>query len=76
MPSVLLNDNMFKNLTNKELIEKQQELEIKYSKAMVINSLPYEQLLDMEKVLQIVDNEINKRLENGSMDEDELEEDL
>lgn len=76
MPSVLIDDNMFESLTNKELVEKQEELEIKYSKAMIINSLPYEQLLDMEKVLKIIDNEINKRLANGTMDEDELDDEL
>jgi hypothetical protein len=76
MPSILLNSNMFENLSNEDLLDKQEELEIKYSKALVIKAYTPEMLSDMDKVLKIIDNEITKRLENGTMDEDELKDEL
>lgn len=76
MPNIVITSTMYDSLTNKELIQKQQDLEIKISKARVMSSLPHGMMEDMMKLAELIDNVIAKRLEDGTMDEDELEEDF
>lgn len=76
MPNIVITPTMYDSLTNKELIQKQQDLEIKISKARVMSSLPNGMMEDMMKLADLIDNVIAKRLEDGTMDEDELEEDF
>lgn len=76
MANILIDYSVFSSLSNKELIKKQQELEIKISKARVMSNLPNGIMEDMVKMAEIIDNIIAERLETGKMDEDELEEDF
>lgn len=76
MANIVIDPTMYNNLTNKELIAKQQDLEIKLSKARVMSNIPQGVLEDMLKIADLLDNIIAKRLEDGTMDEDELDEDF
>lgn len=76
MANILIDYSVFSSLSNKELIKKQQELEIKISKARVMSNLPNGIMEDMVKMAEIIDNVIAKRLDDGSMNEDELDEDF
>ncbi len=76
MANIVIEPTMYDSLSNKELIQKQQELEIKISKARVMSTLPNGVMEDMIKLADLIDNVIAKRLEDGTMDEDELEEDF
>lgn len=75
MANIFISDKLYKTLTNKELIKKQQELELKLSKARTMTCIPKGVIYDMTTLINIIDDEINKRLNNGDMDEDELDED-
>lgn len=76
MANILIDENIYQNLSNKELIQKQEEVEINLSKARVMSMLPSGIIEDLTKLALLVDKEINRRLEDGTMDEDELEEDF
>lgn len=75
MPSAVISKEIYQNMSNKELIEKQQDIEIKISKAQV-SKFPADILNDMIKIREYIDEEINLRLDDGRMDEDELDEDF
>lgn len=75
MANIFISDKLYKTLTNKELIKKQQELELKLSRARTMTCIPKDVIYDMTTLINIIDDEINKRLNNGDMDEDELDED-
>jgi hypothetical protein len=76
MANILIDENIYKDLSNKDLIKKQEDIEIKLSKARVMSSLPADIVEDLTKLAMIIDREIDRRLDNGTMDEDELEEDF
>ena len=76
MANILINENIYQDLSNKDLIKKQEDVEIKLSKARVMSSLPSDIIEDLSKLAMIIDREIERRLEDGTMDEDELEEDF
>lgn len=76
MANILIDENIYQKLSNKELIQKQEEVEINLSKARVMSMLPSGIIEDLTKLALLVDKEINRRLEDGTMDEDELEEDF
>lgn len=62
-----------KKLSNKELIQKQEELDIKmglFSNKTGANAEIYSQMMEL---MDYYDAEINFRLESELMDEDELE---
>ena len=75
MANILINENIYQDLSNKDLIKKQEDIEIKLSKARVMSSLPADIVEDLTKLAMIIDREIDRRLDDGTMDEDELEED-
>ena len=76
MANILIDENIYQDLSNKDLIKKQEDVEIKLSKARVMSSLPFDIIEDLSKLAMIIDREIERRLEDGTMDEDELEEDF
>ena len=76
MANILISENIYQDLSNKDLIKKQEDVEIKLSKARVMSSLPSDIIEDLTKLAMIIDREIDRRLDNGTMDEDELEEDF
>lgn len=76
MANILINENIYQDLSNKDLIKKQEDIEIKLSKARVMSSLPTDIVEDLTKLAMIIDREIDRRLDDGTMDEDELEEDF
>lgn len=76
MANILINENIYQDLSNKDLIKKQEDVEIKLSKARVMSSLPSDIIEDLTKLAMIIDREIDRRLDDGTMDEDELEEDF
>jgi hypothetical protein len=76
MANILIDENIYQDLSNKDLIKKQEDVEIKLSKARVMSSLPSDIIEDLSKLAMIIDREIERRLEDGTMDEDELEEDF
>lgn len=76
MANILINENIYQDLSNKDLIKKQEDIEIKLSKARVMSSLPADIVEDLTKLAMIIDREIDRRLDDGTMDEDELEEDF
>jgi len=75
MPSAVITKDLYQKLSNKELIDKQRDIDIKISKAQVAK-FPVDILNDMIKVREYIDEEINLRLDDGRMDEDELDEDF
>ena len=76
MANILIDENIYQDLSNKDLIKKQEDIEIKLSKARVMSSLPADIVEDLTKLAMIIDREIDRRLDDGTMDEDELEEDF
>lgn len=76
MANILINENIYQDLSNKDLIKKQEDIEIKLSKARIMSSLPADIVEDLTKLAMIIDREIDRRLDDGTMDEDELEEDF
>lgn len=75
MPCAVITKDIYQNMSNKELIEKQKDIEIKISKAQV-HGFPADIFNDMVKVRTYIDDEINARLDDGRMDDDELEDDF
>lgn len=62
-------------LSNAELIKKQQQFEIKIAQTRTIKCHP-DIIKSMEEVYNAITFEIDRRLDDGIMDEDELEDDL
>lgn len=75
MPKVFFENDIYKSLTNKELLKKQEELEIKISKAET-GLLPSDLVDSMLEMQKLIDKEVDERLDDGRMTEDELEEEL
>ena len=61
-------------MPNKDLIKKQEEIEILLAKIKVMK-VSNDTKEDVETIYNFITDEIDRRLENGSLDEDELEED-
>lgn len=74
MASCFIDKTIYQNLSNEDLIKKQEEV---LNRISLINSgkFPKDIANDLETVLVYIDEEIDKRLEDGRMDEDELDKD-
>ena len=75
MPSSVITRDIYQKMDNKELIDKQRDIEIKISKAQV-RGFPADIFNDMVTIRSYIDDEINARLDDGRIDEDELEDDF
>lgn len=75
MPSVYMTKEMFQKLNNKELITKQMDINAKIERASV-KEFPQNIYNDMIQIRNWIEEEIDARLDDGRMDEDELEEDF
>jgi len=75
MPKVFFENDIYKSLTNKDLLKKQEEIEIKISKAET-GLLPSDLVDSMLEMQKLIDKEVDERLDDGRMTEDELEEEL
>lgn len=75
MAKTLIDKNVYKDLDNKTLLEKQKEIVIKISKLMN-NKTPPDLMEDLTLIQQYIDEEVDARLDDGRMDEDELDEDF
>ena len=76
MPKTYFENDIYKNLSNKELLKKQEEIEIKISKAETAGFMSPELVESMLKMRELIDKEVDERLDDGRMSEDELEEDF
>ncbi len=74
MASCFIDKTIYQNLSNEDLIKKQEEV---LNRISLVNSgkFPKDITNDLETVLVYIDEEIDKRLEDGRMDEDELDKD-
>lgn len=75
MPKTYFEANSYKSLSNKDLIKKQEEIEIKISKAES-GFLPKDLVESMLEIRDAISQEIDNRLDAGTMSEDELDEDF
>lgn len=75
MANVYITKDIVTSLDNKALIEKSQDIDVKISKARV-KGFPQNIFEDMLKIQKWIDEEIDARLDDGRMDEDELDEDF
>lgn len=75
MPKTFFENDIYKSLSNKDLLKKQEEIQIKISKAET-GLLPSDLVDSMLEMQKLIDKEVDKRLDDGSMQEDELEEDF
>ena len=75
MTKTLIDKNVYKDMDNKTLLTRKRELEIKISKLMNSRT-PADLMEDLSTIQKFIDEEIDDRLDDGRMDEDELEEDF
>lgn len=74
MTKTYIDKSIYLNMPNKDLIKKQEEIEILLAKIKVMK-VSNDTKEDVETIYNFITDEIDRRLENGSLDEDELEED-
>ena len=74
MTKTYIDKSIYLNMPNKDLIKKQEEVEILLAK-MKVMKVSNDTKEDIETIYNFITDEIDRRLENGSLDEDELEED-
>lgn len=65
----------YKSLSNKDLLKKQEEIGIKISKAQS-GFIPADLVDTMLEMQKQIDAEVDARLDDGRMNEDELDEDF
>ena len=75
MPKTYFEAINYKSLSNKDLIKKHEEIEIKISKAES-GFIPKDLVESMIEIEKAINNEIDYRLDAGTMQEDELDEDF
>lgn len=75
MPKPFFENDIYKSLSNKDLLKKQEEIQIKISKAET-GLLPSDLVDSMLEMQKLIDKEVDERLDDGRMSEDELEEDF
>jgi len=74
MTKTLIDKKIYKMMKNNELIKKQEELEVLMAKIRLMK-VPNDTKEDIEAIYNYITEEIDKRLEEGTIDEDELEQD-
>lgn len=75
MAETYFESNIYENISNKELIEKQKQVDNKLSIVYGMNS-DVSVLESLNKIAEIINAEIMKRLEEGTMDDDEFDDDF
>ena len=75
MPSIYMTKDMFQSLSNEELIVKQRDINAKIERANVKGLSP-DIFNDMVQIRNWIEEEIDARIDDGRMDEDELDEDF
>lgn len=75
MVETYFESNIYENISNKELIEKQKQIDNKLSIVYGMNA-DVSVLESLNKIAEIINTEIMKRLEEGTMDDDEFDDDF
>ena len=75
MVETYFESNIYENISNKELIEKQKQVDNKLSIVYGMNG-DVSVLESLNKIAEIINAEIIKRLEEGTMDDDEFDDDF
>jgi hypothetical protein len=75
MVETYFESNIYENISNKELIEKQKQIDNKLSIVYGMNG-DVSVLESLNKIAEIINAEIMKRLEEGTMDDDEFDDDF
>ena len=73
MPNIYFESDKLKDLSNELLIEKHSEISEKYT-LLNNKNIPSEMKQQIAMMYEIYDNELNRRLIEGLIDDDELEE--
>lgn len=78
MVAMYIEEDMYKSLSNKELIEKQKTVDNKLSIAygMSNSNSNFALVEQLNYLAEMINAEVMRRLEEGTMDEDELEDDF
>lgn len=78
MVAMYIEEDMYRSLSNKELIEKQKTVDDKLSIAygMSNSNSNFALVEQLNYLAEMINAEIMRRLEEGTMDEDELEDDF
>lgn len=73
MPKIYFETDKLKDLSNESLVEKHSEISEKYT-LLNNKNIPLEMRQQIAMMYEIYDNELNRRLIEGLIDDDELEE--
>lgn len=78
MVAMYVEEDIYRNLSNKELIEKQKTIDNKLSIAygMSNSNSNFALVEQLNYLAEMINAEVMRRLEEGTMDEDELEDDF
>lgn len=76
MVGTYIEENTYKSLSNKELIEKQKQIDNKLSIAYSMGINNNDLLQSLNTISEMINNEIMKRLEEGTMDDEEFDDDF
>lgn len=74
MTKTFIDKSVYTQMSNVDLIKKQEEAEIQLAKLKLVK-VSSDTVADLETIYNYITDEIDRRLEDGTMDEDELEED-
>lgn len=74
MTKTFIDKSVYTQMSNADLIKKQEEAEIQLAKLKLVK-VSSDTVIDLETIYNYITDEIDRRLEDGTMDEDELEED-
>ncbi len=73
MPNIYFETDKLKDLSNESLVEKHSKISEKYT-LLNNKNIPSEMKQQIAMMYEIYDNELNRRLIEGLIDDDELEE--
>lgn len=76
MVAMYIEEDMYKSLSNKELIEKQKTIDNKLSIAYGMSNSNFALVEQLNYLAEMINAEVMRRLEEGTMDEDEFEDDF
>ena len=78
MVAMYVEEDMYRSLSNKELIEKQKTVDNKLSIAygMSNSNSNFALVEQLNYLAEMINAEVMRRLDEGEMDEDELEDDF
>lgn len=76
MVGTYIEEKKYSSLSNKELIEKQKQIDNKISIAYSMGGQTDDLLNTLNIISEMINNEIMKRLEEGTMDDDEFDDDF